>query len=410
MKRAASKVSGQVAKKCKRVAAEIKKAEDVPAPVRAMLTDVLGRTFGTYKADRHAFQTESAALVNTILDNTKGKLQAEIDAAAASKASADNEVTTLGATNDAAAAAAGAAETAHNNAKEGVATAKKDLKDAQTGLHNLEKEGKDADHKAKETAARKEKIEACRQDYLGPIKEGTKSGAAAGRHVTAVLAPVLAPEFLTCVDRTFSKPSAQWGTFDGIVDSRLAAMITDALTNLANELSTLEAAATARAASIEAAKGAITSAEEKVKNAEEAATAAASAAKEAGETAKAAAAALRTGQQTAQKAATVHSNAEDALKTFTAGALSDLEWLMNREKPEPKPPAEAPTAEGDAPTAEATMAPVVASSPTIASSPSIMGAVAGAANAVRNVLSSPRVQTTPRVAASPRKSAAVESA
>lgn len=404
VKRAASKVSGQVAKKCKRVAAEIKKAEDVPAPVRAMLTDILGRTFGTYKAERHAFQTESAGLVQQILDNTKGKLQAEIDAAAASKATADNEVTTLGATNDAATAAAGAADTAHNNAKEGVATAKRELKDAQTNLHNLEKEGKEADHKKELTATKKAKIEACRQDYLGPIKEGTKSGAAAGRHVTAVLAPVLAAEFLTCVDRTFAKPSGDWGTFDGIVDSRLATMVTDALAGLATEISTLEAAATARVTSIEAAKGAITAAEEKVKTAEEAATAAAAAAKEAGETAKAAGAALRTGQQTAQKAATVHSNAEDTLKTFTAGALSDFEWLMNREKPEPKP---APAPEGDAPTAEAAMAPAPsAPAATIASSPSIMGAVAGVANAVRNVLPSPRVQTTPRVAASPRKSAA----
>jgi len=108
------------------------------------------------------------------------------------------------------------------------------------------------------------------KDFLGPIKEGTQHGAAAGRHVGKELASTVEAEFLNHVTRTFSKASDTWSTFDKIVDTRLGGMVQKAVADLGSDIQRMEAEKGTRAAKVEAAKGAITAAEEKAKAMEEA--------------------------------------------------------------------------------------------------------------------------------------------
>merc|ERR1719162_1078185 len=102
MKRALSNVSkagGNVAKKCKTIAATVRSADDVPVPVRSMICDTLVRTFGTYKEERHAYQNTAAALVGDILQKAQGKFQAAINEANDKKAAVEAEAATFSATN-----------------------------------------------------------------------------------------------------------------------------------------------------------------------------------------------------------------------------------------------------------------------------------------------------------------------
>jgi len=395
MKRALSKpkIGGRVKKQCKSVAAAIRQSEEIPAPVRSMLADNLARTFATYKADRHEYQNSASSLVNTILTTAQGKLQAEIDAAQGAKTAGEAEVATLAATATAADEASKAAEAKLAEGKTKVNECKTALKDAKAALSKLESDVKTGTSDFQAATSKKAKIEAVTPEYLTPIKEGTKSGAAAGRHVTSVLSSSLEPEFVTCVTRTFSKTSSEWGTFDKIVDERLAGMVVKVVAGLTAEIAAIEAAQGERNASIETAKAAITTAEENAKAADEACAAAGAAAKEAEATAKAASSALKTGEQQVHKAAQVLAHAEDALKSFSNGAMKDYNELEARKAPEPKPVPEEPTA----PTADAAMAPAPSQpAPTMASSPTIRGMV----ESVRNFVSSPRVAQTPQVAPS----------
>lgn len=396
MKRTLSKAGANVTKKCKTIAATIRSADDVPAPVRSMICDTLVRTFGTYKEERHQFQNTASALVGTILKKTQGTLEASIKEAKDKKAGVDAEAAKFQATHDAAAAAAEAAAKGLADSKTAVADGKTACKDAKARLHDLEGEVKTGDAEATAAATKKEKLEAL-QGYIAQVKEGTTHGAAAGRHVGKGLESSLEAEFVTCVTRTFSKASSTWGTFDKIVDERLAVQLQKVLADLADEIGKMAAAKESRAASVEAAKAAVVASEESVKGLEEACTAATAAAKEADTAAKAAAAAMKAPQQQVHKAADACTHAEKAMTDFTQGALAAYTEVEARKAPPPKPVEEAaaPVA------AAAAMAPA----PAQPARPSIMSSPAVLLQSARNLLPSPRasVAPSPRTAQSPRQ-------
>lgn len=399
MKRTLSKASfkagGNVAKKCKTIAAIVRSADDVPIPVRSMICDTLVRTFSTYKEDRHAYQNTAAALVADILKKSQGKLEAAITEASSKKAAVDAEAATFSATNDAAVAAADAAANALAGSKAAVAESKTALKDAKSYSHNLETVVKTAEAEATAAATKKEKLETLSKDFLGPIKEGTQHGAAAGKHVTKVLESSLESEFLACVTRTFSKASSSWGTFDNIIDQRLAEQLKTVLVGLASDIDKMAADKEGCAANIVSAEAAITAAVDKVKVTEDEETAAAAASKEASAAAKAAGAAHKQQQQHVQKAADVCADAEKALNAFTKGALAAYTEVESRAAP-PPPPAPEPVEEPVAP--QAAVAAAMAPAPAVVERPSILPSPAVLLQQARNLLPSPRAAQSPRVA------------
>jgi len=394
MKRTLSKASGSnLAKKCKTIAATIRSADDVPVPVRSMICDTLVRTFSTYKEERHAYQNTAAALVGDILKKSQGKFQAAINEANNKKAAVDAEAAAFTATNDAAVAAADAAANGLAASKAAVAESKTALKDAKSQLHGLETEVKLSEAEATAAATKKEKLEVLSKDFLGPIKEGTQHGAAAGKHVTKVLESSVEPEFLTCVARTYSKASSSWSTFDNILDQRLAEQLKSVLAGLASDIGKMAAAKEVRASNVVAAEAAIGAAVDRAKVTEDEVTAAAAAAKEADAAAKIAGAAHKQQQQHVQKAADVCADAEDALNAFTKGALAA--YAEAEARAAPPLPAPEPVAEAVAP--KVAVAAVMAPAPAVVERPSILPSPAVLLQHARNLLPSPRAAQSPRV-------------
>jgi len=389
-KAAGAKKAGGVAKKCRIIAATVKGVDGVPAPVRSMLCDTLVRTFSTYKEERHPLQATVSDTVGKVLNEAQAKLQASINEANQKNAAAEAEAGPATQANNAAIAASEAANKALADSKTVKDESKTALKDAKASLHDSECAVKDSDTKEKTAAAKKENLEACSKDYVNAVREGTRHGAAVGRHVGKELRDNVEPEFLNCVIRTFSKASSAWGTFDRIVDKKLEETINQAIATAAAELEAATAEKAAQATNIENAKGTVTAAEEKVKAMEEACVAATTAANEAQTAAKTAAAAYKGYAHTIQKAADACTHAEDAMATFQKGALAAYQEIEARVAPPPEPekPAEAiDTAMAPAPPPAARPAPTVASSPAI----QMLGRSASAMG----------LGSSPRIAASP---------
>jgi len=391
--------TGGVAKKCRAIANAIRAQENLPRPVRSMLCDTLVRTFATYKDERHPLQVNISDLVGNVLKGAQSNFQAGIREAQDKKGGLEATLAALSQVSDSASADSDAAATALANSKAAVSDRKAALKDAKSALHDLETAVKTSAADIVATAAKKEKLEALNADFIVPIKEGGKHGAAAGRHVEKEVGSKVEPEFLVCVGRTYSKAASTWGTFDGIVEKKLAALLTGVAAELTVELEAMAVAATARAANIESTKAAIAGAEQEVKNMEEACTGAAAAAKEADAAAKTAIAKVKQQQHDVQKAADSCAQAEGALTAFTNGALAAYTEVEAHAAPppEPEPVVEA---EAPAPLAEAmTAAPPQATrpSPTILPSPGVLlsRAAQGMAQAV-GLAPSPRVASSPR--------------
>lgn len=386
-KRAASKVAGAksgggLGKKCKTIARAVRDAQEVPQPVRWMLCQTLVRTFNTYKEDRHPLQATCSDLVGDILKGTQGKLEAAISEAQEKKASLDTATAAQMAGHNAAVAHQAANAQAHLDAKQGVADSKVALTQAKSSLNDLEVAAKTAEADAAAATAKKEKLEALSREFIAPIRDGTKLGAGAGKHVGKELASNavgLEAEFLECVSQTFSKKAAAWGTFDNIIDKKVEAALQNSVTGLSADIAAMASAKEARAAEIEGAKAAVTAAGEKVTAMEEACATASAAAKEADNAAKASAATVRQDQQVIQKAADVVAHAEATLATFMKGAVAAYTEVEARAAPPPAPEPE--KTDEAAPLVEAVMQP----EPTAAAAPSVLpspGMLSRAAQAV----------------------------
>jgi len=404
-KRSASKAAGAarkkmkgaagVTKKCRTIAAAIRTQEALPKAVRTMLSDTLVRTFATYKDERHPLQVNISDTVGSVLKGAQQGLQAAIQEAQQKKSGLDATLAGLSQLNNSAVADAEAASNNATNAKTALADSKTGLKDAKSTLHDLEAAVKQATSDFAVTTAKKAKLEGLTTDFINPIKEGTKHGAAAGKHVEKEVGALVEPEFLVCVGRTFSKASSTWGTFDGIVVHKAEAALTGGVAALAVELEAMAAATVTRASDIEHTKVAIAAAEEKVKAMDEACTNATVAAKEADSAAKAAAANVKHSTADVEKAGASCSVAEAALASFTNGALAAYQECVEHHAPPPEPEPVVEAA-APAPLAEAmTAAPPAAArpSPTILPSPGVLlsRAAAGMAQAV-GLAPSPRVQ------------------
>jgi hypothetical protein len=395
------RLSNAVAKKCKTIAATIRHAEGVAQPVRSMVNDrMLLQVFGTFKEERVPFQTTMSELVGSTLKTAQDSLQAKIAEAQASKASEEanqNEATNAGT----------AAESAKNEAKKAADDARQALDDshaalkaAKAALHDLEAAGKAAEAEAVNSAAKKEKLAALVKDFFTPLTEGSLvkglgSGAASAGKLLGKTD--MEQEFIVCVVRTFSKASSTWGTFDNLVDQKLADKLKTILANLTSELASEETAKGTRAANVESAKAAVAAAEEKEKAAEEASTAAAAAAKAAAAAAKAAASTVDKAQQQLSKATASLTEAEKAMADFTKGALAAYTEVEDLKPPPPKPVEPASEAAAEPLDAAMTAAPAQDQSrtPTTLPSPGVlfMQAAQGAARAVGL---SPRLAQSPR--------------
>lgn len=389
VKRAMAQRSGNVAVKCRKIAASISGAEDVPKPVRTMLCDTLVRTFTTYKEDRHAFQNEASGLVGSILNKTQGKLQAAIKEAQTKKAGVDAEHNSASAANDAAVGASEAAAKALADSKTAITDSKTAVKEAKAHLHDLEAETKTADAAAAAADTKKATLETLVNDYIPGVKAGTNAGPRAGNRVSKDVSSCVDPEFLTCVGRTFSKPVATWGTFDKIVAERLDGFISKSLAAVTADIASMASAKETRAANVESAKAAITAAEETAKAKEEASTGAAAAAKEAEAAAAATVKTLKGHQGHVSKAAAECKEAEDKLAAFQNGALAAYTEVESRKAPEPEP--EAPAEAAPAAPVAAAMAPAPAQP---AARPSILSSPQVVMQAARRMLSSPAVEQT----------------
>jgi chromosome segregation ATPase len=390
-RKAAGQKAGSVAKKCRTLLPTIRDA-DIPQPVRSMLKDSLVRTFSTYKEDRHPLQKEMSELVASVLNGTQRKLQGAITEAQQKKAALEAEAATLTAANDAAQGASEAAATAFADSKTVLADSKTALKDAKTALHDLEAAAKHAESESVATAAKKQKLETVIADTITAVREGTKHGAAAGKHVGSVLGSSLETEFLGCVTTTFSKAGSAWGTFDHIVDKRLEETLKNLVAGLAADLEKNASEKETCAAKIEAAKGAVAAAVEKEKAMEEACTNTAS--EEAKTAAKATAAALKPHQQQIQKAADAITHAEAALAAFQAGPLAAYAEVEAHTAPPPPPePVETAGASIEA-AMDPAPAPAAKKAPTILPSPGVLSWIGQASG----LAASPRVAATPQVA------------
>lgn len=391
MKRASSMAqrSGNVAVKCRKIAACIRGADDVPKPVRTMLCDTLQRTFGTYKEERHAFQNEASGLVGSILNSQQSKLQAAIKESQAKRAAVGAEHDSASAANDAAVGASEAAAKALADSKTAITDSKTALKDAKAKLHDLEAETKSAEVEAAAAASKKETLEVLVNDFLPGIKAGTNAGTRAGNRVSKDVASSVDEDFLKCVSRTFVKPVSTWGTFDKIVAERLDGFISKSLAEVTAEIASLASAKEARAANVESAKAAITTAEETAKAKEEASVAAAAAAKEAEASAAGTRKALNQHQGHVSKADAECKEAENALAAFQNGPLAAYTEVEARKAPEPEPEAPAEAAPAAPAPVAAAMAPAPAqpaARPSILSSPQVLMQQA------RRMLSSPNLE------------------
>jgi len=262
-----------------------------------------------------------------------------------------------------------------------VADSKAALTKAKLSLSELEQAAKTAEADASATTAKKVKLEALTTEHIASIKDGTKHGSGAGKHVGKELASNAAgleSEFLECVSQTFSKKAAAWGTFDHIIDKKVEAALRSTLTGLSAELGAMASAKEARAAEIEGAKAAVTAAGEKVTAMEEASATASAAAKEADTTAKASTATVRQDQQLIQKAADVVTHAEATLDTFMKGAVAAYTEVEARAAPPPAPEPE--KADEAAPLVDAVMqpAPPAAAAPSVLPSPGLLSRAASA--------------------------------
>jgi len=403
MKRAASKAAGgaKMKKRCNVISHSLREAESLPVSVRKLIQGGLVHVFGTYKEERHPFQNAVSELVKKTFKTSEDNLGAAIAEANQKKAAQEAEGATVSATND---AANGASENAANvaaNAKEALRNSNAALKDAKQASHDLEAAVKQGDTDSSTTGAKKEKLEALVKEFFTPVKEGTlskglsKSSTWVGSHLGKEFG--LEKEFLTCVVRTFSKGSADWGTFDHIIEKELSQELQKITAGLGGDLDRLANAKVARAAEVETAKAAVGAAEEALKASDEANTNATAAAKDAKAAAKSTAAALTAQQNQIKKAAHVLETAEGALKTFKEGALAAYTEAEAHTAPAPAPVEEPAAEAAPAPTAEAAMAPAPAPEqrrmPSILASPSVL------LQQARNLLSSPRI-TSPRVAQS----------
>lgn len=397
MKRASSmaKRSGGVAVKCRKIAACVRDADDIPKPVRSMLCDNLERTFTTYKEDRHAFQNEASALVGSILKSTQAKLQEAVKAAETKKAAVDAEHNTASAANDAAVGASEAASKALADSKTAITDSKNALKEAKAHLHELEAETKTADSDAAAAATKKETLEALTSTVIPGIKDGTNAGARAGNKVSKDCASSVDPEFLTCVSRTFAKPVATWGTFDNIVAQRLDGFLQKSLAGVTAEIASLASAKETRSANVESAKTAITTAEETAKAKEEASVAAAAAAKEAEAAAAVTRKTLNQHQGHVSKAVAEVKEAEAALAAFSAGAMAAYTEVEARKAPPPpEPEADAPDRFVSATSQPATAAAMAPAPAQPAARPSILSSPQVLMQQARRMLSSPALEQT----------------
>lgn len=412
-KRAASKSAGAairkqakiVEKSCSVIASSIKTAESIPQPVRSILSTKLVQIFGTYKEDRHEFQTTCSALVGKTLKATEAGLQAAIKEAEGSKAGADQEGAAREAANNAALAASEAAAGEATTQRDALASCQKELKDAKQAQHDAETAVKTLEEDTRKTAAKKDSLQTLNKEFFSVVRDGTlakglsKSASWAGKKLGADFADSLEKEFLVCVVRTFSKAAATWDTFDGIINSELDSKLQKIEANLESEIQALAGKKDPTAANVETCKAAVAAAEERVKAAEEVVTNATNAAKDAKTAAKAATASLGEQKKVIGKAESVLEDAKSALSTFQAGALAAFAEAEANTAPPPPPEPEVP-AEA-APLDEVmTAAPEAAkqTSPGILPSPRVLltRAASGVASAVSSRLApSPRVQSSP---------------
>lgn len=400
MKRAASKAPAKkMIKKCKTIEQAVHGAESLPEGVRKIIGGRLAFVFGTYKEERHAFQNSVAALVGQALKTEEDSRAGAINEANQKKAAQEAEGATLKAAADQADAASEAAAGAAGDAKAALNNGSAALRDAKAALHNAETAVKTNETDASSTAAKKEKLEALIKEFFTPVKEGTlakglsKSAAWVGKNLGKEFASTLEKEFLTCVTRTFSKPSTAWGTFDHIIEKELDQELTKILAGLGSDITRLASEMGTRTAEVETAKAAVGAAEEAEKAAEEASKHANAAAKEAKAAAKAATASLKQQQGHIAKAGNVLEHAEHALKTFKDGAVAAFTEVEAHTAP-PPPPAPVAEAAPQAAAVEAAMAPAPAqaASPRIGMSPAVQSILTSA----RNLLPSPRILSSPR--------------
>jgi hypothetical protein len=400
-KRASSKAAGaarKVAKQCNVIAPAIKAADSLPAPVKSILSGKLVHVFGTYKEERHQFQSTVSALVGKTLKQSETDLKSAITDAEAKKQAAEAEGATLSASSAAAGAASEATAKAVEEGKASLATCNGNLSSAKAELHAAEEAVKKLEADTIKTTAKKEKLEALVNDFVTPLAEGTLSkGLSVGSaRAGSLLKDDLEKEFLVCVVRSFSKPRTSWGTFDVLVHTELDGKLKEILAALASALQTMAGSKDPTAASVDTAKAAITAAEETVKAATEQLANLTAAAKDAKAAAKGCADAVKAQEKIIGKAASDLESAQGTLTSFQSGPLAAY---TEAEAYAPPPPEPEPVAEvAPAPLEEAmTAAPPAAatqSSPSILPSPGILASRAFQA-------AGSLFAASPRIAASP---------
>jgi len=401
-KRASSKAAGaarKMAKQCTVIAPAIKAADSLPAPVKSFLSGKLVHVFGTYKEERHQFQSTVSTLVGATFKATEAQLKSAITEAEAKKQAADVEGAAVSESFHAANAVSEEAAKAVEEGKASLATCNDNLSKAKAAFHAAEEAVKTLEADTTKTIAKKEKLEAVIKDFITPVKEGTvvkglHTGAArAGK----LLEKDLEKEFLTCVVRSFSKMRIDWGTFDILVDTELDGKLKEILASLTSQIESMAGQKDPTAAHVETTKAAITDAEEKVKAATEQLTNLTTAARDAKTAAKGCSDAVKAHGKIILKAASDLENAQEALTSFQNGPLAaytEVEaYAPPPPEPEPVPEAVAPAPLEEAMTA-APPAAATQSSPSILPSPGIL---ASRAFQAAGSLFAP----SPRIAASP---------
>jgi hypothetical protein len=416
-KRTASKAAGgaqkkrasSVAKQCAVIAPSIKGATSLPEAVRSLISDRLVHVFGTYKEDRDDLQNTAAKLVGDTLSHEQESLQKAINEATEKKAGLDTEGAALHEASETAAGKSEEASKAMADASKSVAEGNAACKEAKSALHGLETAVKNAETETAATASKKEKLEALINEFFTPVKAGTldkglkASAAYAAKYIGKEFD--VAPEFVTCVIRTFSKAFASWATFDHIVAKELDEQLQTILAGLAAKLEAMAVAKEHRATEVEGAKAAVTTADENAKAAEEALKAASEAAKEAKNAAKVAAGVAKQQLSKIEKAGSALETAEGALAAFNEGPLAAYTGALAHTAPPPPPePEEAPAAEEVAEPAAAPLDAIMTPAPAVQRAPSVLPSPALLASAmVGRVAQAVGLAPSPRVAASPRE-------
>jgi hypothetical protein len=400
-KRASSKAAGaarKVAKQCTLIAPAIKAADSLPAPVKSFLSGKLVHVFGTYKEERHQFQSTVSTLVGATFKVTEAQLKSAITDAEAKKQAADVEGAAVSESFHAANAVSEEAAKAVEEGKASLATCNENLSKAKAAFHAAEEAVKTLEADTTKTIAKKAKLEEM-NGWINSVKEGTvvkglHTGAArAGK----LLEKDLEKEFLTCVIRSFSKMRIDWGTFDILVDTELDGKLKEILASLTSRIESMAGQKDPTAAHVETTRAAITDAEEKVKAATEQLTNLTTAAKDAKTAAKGCCDAVKAQGKIIHKAAGDLENAQEALTSFQNGPLAAYTeaeaYAPPPPEPEPVPEAVAPAPLEEAMTA-APPAAATQSSPSILPSPGIL---ASRAFQAAGSLFAP----SPRIAASP---------